>query len=88
MSDVELVKMSAKGQLVVPDRIREEEGFEAGDRFVPLPVEEGVLFKRVKIPEVKVEFAALAKELNVKFKKEKVTAKTVDEAVKWARKSS
>ncbi len=85
MADVELVKMSAKGQLVVPDSIRLEEGFAAGDRFVPLPVEEGVLFKRVKIPDVKVEFAKLAKELEAKFKKEKVTSKTVGDAVKWSR---
>ncbi len=88
MAEVELVKMSAKGQLVVPDSIRQEEGFEAGDRFVSVPVEEGVLFKRVKIPDVKVEFAKLAKELELKFKKEKATPQTIDEAVKWARRAS
>jgi len=88
MAEVELVKMSAKGQLVVPDSIRQEEGFEAGDRFVPVPVQEGVLFKRVKIPDVKIEFAKLAKELESKIKKERITPKTVDEAVKLARRAS
>jgi len=85
MTSMEIVKMSAKGQLVVPEEIREEEGFEPGDRFVPLPVKEGVLFKRVKIPDVRAEFKQLAKEIEAKFKKQKVTPKTVDEAVKWAR---
>jgi bifunctional DNA-binding transcriptional regulator/antitoxin component of YhaV-PrlF toxin-antitoxin module len=88
MTELELVKMSAKGQLVVPDSIRREERFEPGDRFVPVPVKEGVLFKRIKIPNIKVEFAKLAKELEIKFKTENVTPKTVDEAVKWTRRAS
>ncbi len=88
MTDVELVKMSSKGQLVVPDSIRQDEGFEAGDRFVPLAVEDGVLFKRVRIPDVKIEFAKLAKSLEAKLKKERVGPKVVDEAVKWSRGSS
>jgi len=88
MTEVEIVKMSSKGQLVVPNSIREEEGFEIGDRFVPVPIEDGILFKRIKIPDVKIEFAKLAKKLENKFKKEKITPKTVDEAVKWVRRVS
>lgn len=83
--ETEIVKMSAKGQLVVPEEIREQEKFKPGDRFVPLPIKEGVLFKRVKIPNVKVEFEQLAKEIEAKFKREKTTSKTVEEAVGWAR---
>ncbi len=88
MVETEIVKMSAKGQLVVPEDIRKEEHFKPGDRFVPLPVKEGVLFKRIKIPDVKAEFAQLAKEIETKFKKEKITPKNVDEAVRWARRAS
>ena len=82
----ELVKMSSKGQLVVPQDIRELEGFEPGDRFVPLAVDDGILFRKVKIPDVKAEFEKLAKEVTAQFKKNGVTQKDVDEAVKWARK--
>ena len=39
------VKMSPKGQLVVPQEIRIDEGFAPGDRFVPFPVKGGILFK-------------------------------------------
>ena len=81
-----LVKMSPKGQLVVPQEIREIEAFEPGDRFIPFPVKEGVLFKRVKIPNVKIEFEQLAKEIETQFKKERITTKDIVEAVKWARK--
>ncbi len=80
------VKMSPKGQLVVPQEIRKEEDFEPGDRFVAFPLSEGVLFKKVAMPEVKLEFKKLAKEIEARFKKNKVSGKDVAEAVAWARK--
>ncbi len=85
--ETDLVKMSPKGQLVVPQEIREEEGFTAGDRFVPFSVNGGVLFKKVEIPNVKAEFQKLSQEIEKQFRKQKVTPEDVDEAVKWARKS-
>ena len=85
MDDVELVKMSPKGQLVVPKEIREIEGFKPTDRFIPFHVKGGVLFKRIKMPNVKQEFTALAKEVEKQFRKSKITKKDVDEAVRWAR---
>lgn len=84
--DAEIVKMSSKGQLVVPQDIREEEGFKPSDRFIPFHVKGGVLFKRLKMPNIKAEFNSLAKEVQKQFKKKKVSPKDVDEAVKWARK--
>ena len=84
--ETEFVKMSPKGQLVVPQDIREEEDFEPGDRFIAMPVKEGVLFKKVEMPNVKAEFEKLSKEIQAQFKKQKVTSKDVSEAVKWARK--
>ena len=84
----DLVKMSPKGQLVVPQEIRDKEGFTAGDRFVPFPVKDGVLFKRVVIPDVKAEFEKLSAEIEKQFKKQKVTTKDLNEALKWKRKKS
>jgi len=43
----EMVKMSAKGQLVVPQQIRQEEDLNEGDIFIPFAIKEGVLFKRI-----------------------------------------
>jgi len=85
MEEIELVKMSPKGQLVVPKGIREIEGFKPTDRFVPFHVKGGVLFKRIKMPNVKQEFTALAKEVEKQFRKAKITEKDLDGAVKWAR---
>ena len=84
--DCEIVKMSSKGQLVVPQEIREQAGFEPSDRFVPFRVKEGVLFKKIKMPDIQVEFNSLAKEIQQQFGSRKVTPSDVNEAVKWARK--
>jgi bifunctional DNA-binding transcriptional regulator/antitoxin component of YhaV-PrlF toxin-antitoxin module len=69
----EFVKMSPKGQLLVPQGIRDEEAFQVGDRFIAFPVKEGVLFKKVKMPNVKAEFEKLSKELQAQFRKNKVS---------------
>lgn len=86
--ETDLVKMSPKGQLVVPQDIRMEEGFSTGDRFVPFSVKGGILFKKVEMPNVKAEFQKLSKEIEKKFQKQKVTPEDVNEAVKWARRKS
>ncbi len=81
-----LVKMSGKGQLVVPEEIRIEEGFKAGDRFVPVAVEDGVLFKKVKIEDRTRQFLQLMKKIQAQAKENGLTQKDVDEAIKWVRK--
>lgn len=86
--ETDLVKMSPKGQLVVPQEIRIEEGFAAGDRFVPFSIKGGILFKKVEMPDVKAEFQKLSQEIEKQFKKQKVSPEDVDEAVKWARRKS
>jgi bifunctional DNA-binding transcriptional regulator/antitoxin component of YhaV-PrlF toxin-antitoxin module len=83
MVEQELVKMSEKGQLVVPRRIRKKEGFRGSDRFVAIEVEDGVLFKRVEIPDVEIEFEALSRDISSHFKKHKIKQSDVAEAVKW-----
>ena len=86
MAQEELVKMSGKGQLVVPRRIREKERFKSSDRFVAIGVKDGVLFKRVEIPEVKIEFDSLSRDIQSHLKSRGVRQEDVAEAIKWARK--
>jgi AbrB family looped-hinge helix DNA binding protein len=87
MSDgIELVKMSEKGQLVVPQDVRESSNLSPGERFVAFAVEDGVLFKKIDIPQVKLDFNALAKEIEAQFKKNNVKKSDVSGAVKWTRK--
>lgn len=81
----DLVKMSPKGQLVVPREIRAKENFKPSDRFVAFGVKGGVLFKRVSIPDVKIEFESLSREIAKQLKEREVKEKDVEEAIKWAR---
>lgn len=83
---MEFVKMSDKGQLVVPQDIRKSQSLTPGERFVAFPVQDGVLFKKVEMPKVKLDFENLAKEIEAQFKKAKIKQKDVAEAVKWVRK--
>ena len=85
-TDMELVKMSGKGQLVVPQDIREMARLSPGERFVAFPVREGVLFKRVDIPKVKLDFKSLTNEIEGQFKKNNIKKSDIKEAIKWARK--
>jgi bifunctional DNA-binding transcriptional regulator/antitoxin component of YhaV-PrlF toxin-antitoxin module len=71
--------------IVVPRRIREKEDFKSSDRFVAIEVKDGVLFKRVEIREVKIEFEALSQDIQSHLKSRKVKQSDVAEAVKWAR---
>ena len=84
--DAEIVKMSSKGQLVVPRDIRDEMGLMPSDRFISFPVKDGVVFKKVRMPNAKEEFNSLAKDIRKQFKSKGITPKDVDEAIKWARK--
>ena len=85
-NETELVKMSEKGQLVVPQEIREMSNLTPGARFVAFPIQDGVLFKKVDIPKVKVDFESLSKDIESQFKKNKIKKSDVKEAVRWARK--
>jgi len=82
----ELVKMSSKGQLVVPYSIRRRSKLHEGDRFIAVDIREGVIFKKVRIPEVKIRFEKLSKDMALHFKKHHITQKDIDDAVRWARK--
>lgn len=78
-----IIKMSEKGQLVVPKEIREEGNFQASDRFVAVPVEDGIIFKKIEL-DVKEEFEKLQGEVKKRFAEKGVKKKDVEEAVEWA----
>jgi bifunctional DNA-binding transcriptional regulator/antitoxin component of YhaV-PrlF toxin-antitoxin module len=82
----ELVKMSGKGQLVVPQKIRRGESFRSSDRFIAIEIKGGVLFKRIDVPKVRINFAELSREIEAHLKERDVGQGEVAKAVRWARK--
>ena len=83
---METAYVTSKGQLVVPQDVREEARLFPGERFVAFPVQDGVLFKRIDLPTI--DFESLAKDVEAQFKKRHVKKGDVAEAVRWARKGS
>lgn len=80
----EIVKMSPKGQLVVPKAIREQAGFKPSDRFIVMPVEDGVIFKKVDI-DIEQEYERLSQQVQDRFEREGIDEDEVEDAVEWAR---
>jgi len=64
--------------------LNQQENFKPSDRFIAVPIKNGVVFKRLNL-NMKAEFTSLSKELTEQFRKRKVTGQDVKEAVAWAR---
>jgi len=80
----EIVKMSEKGQLVVPSEIREQAGFKPSDRFLAVPVEDGVIFKKIEL-DIDSEYEELSQSIQKRFREENVDEEVVEDAIEWAR---
>ena len=66
----EITKISSKGQVVIPSKIREELDLEEGTRLVVTRIDNIVLLKKIQIENLKEEFKILTKK-GEKFAKEK-----------------
>lgn len=45
---IEITKVTSKGQVVIPQDIREGKGIKAGERFIVYDLEDSIVLKRVK----------------------------------------
>jgi AbrB family looped-hinge helix DNA binding protein len=57
----ELVKMSSKGQIVVPKELREELDLETGASFVIFGKEDTLVLKKINVPSAKEAFEKIHK---------------------------
>ena len=57
----ELVKMSSKGQIVVPKELREELDLDTGSSFVIFGKEDTLVLKKVNLPSAKEAFERINK---------------------------
>ncbi len=80
----DIVKMSKKGQLVVPKEIREEEHFNPSDKFIAIPIKDGVIFKKIEI-DLKKEYGELKKKVRDRFEEKDLGEDEVEKAIEWAR---
>lgn len=45
---IEITKMTSKGQVVIPQEMREEKGIKEGERFLVYDLSDSIVLKRVK----------------------------------------
>lgn len=83
---MDLFKMSAKGQVVIPEEIRKRNKYEPGDHFFIVETPEGLLLKRADLRKSYDAFRKLCKDAQREVKKSGIPVSVVDEAVRWARK--
>ena len=56
MSNVELTRLSSKGQVVIPQHVRDELGLKEGETFAITGREDTILLRKVNIPSSKELF--------------------------------
>ena len=85
MDTVATTKMSSKGQVVIPEQIREELGLQTGSQFVVIAKGDVVILKVLTAPPIQ-EFDDLIKQARTYAKKAGMTGKDINDAIKEVRK--
>ncbi len=68
----------------MPKEPWEKEHLEPSDKFIAIPIKDGVIFKRIKI-DLEKEYSELKKKVRARFEEEGIDEEEVDKAVEWAR---
>ena len=85
MSTLATTKMSSKGQVVIPEDIREKMGLHSGSQFVVLADKDVVILKMISKPSLD-DFKAIILKARKVAKASGLTHKSVEDAIKEARK--
>lgn len=83
---MEVVKMSKKGQLVVPAELRGMLGLNPEDTFIAYGDEDYIIFKKVELPSLKKEFEEIVKITSKIAKEAGITEDVVMEEIRAYRK--
>lgn len=84
MSILSTTKLSSRGQIVIPEDVRDKVGLHTGDQFVVVADKDVVILKVIKKPSTK-EFASLVTQVRKIAKKAGLTKKSIKDAIKEVR---
>lgn len=87
MSSVSMTKMSSKGQVVIPEDIREHLGLSTGTKFVVVGEEDTVILKMVQ-PPPKKELKSLLAKARTAARKANLKKSNISKVIKKARKKN
>jgi AbrB family looped-hinge helix DNA binding protein len=80
MAELATIKMSSKGQVVIPEDIRKRLGLEAGSQFIVVAGKDAVILKTISPPSM-AEFDELIRKARRQVRKASVTQSDIDKAI-------
>ena len=84
MEDLEITSVSSRGQVVIPQKIRDKLHIAEGEKFVVIGEEDTIVLKKLKVPSFK-GFEKLLRKTREFAKAKGIKESDVEEAVKKAR---
>ena len=87
MSDTTTTKLSSKGQVVIPEEIRDRLGLKAGAQFVVLGDRDVVILKVLRPPDTR-DFTALVQQARSAARRSGMRRSDVPKAIAHARRAS
>ena len=84
MNSVATTKLSSKGQVVIPEEIRNKLNLKTGSKFVVIGDRDVVILKNISIPNIN-EFSNLINKARQSAKKVGLTKNDISDAIKSAR---
>lgn len=89
--DIEITKMTSKGQVVIPQSLRQSKGIKEGEKFLVYDIGESIVLKRVKgfdksknINEFEEAFSSMWKTAKTKG----ITKKDIEQEIKAHRENA
>lgn len=84
MEELDVTRLSTKGQVVIPQRIRDQLGLEPGDKFVVVGEADTLVLQRLSPPD-RESFAALTRRARLLAKRRGITRGAVSAAIRKVR---
>lgn len=87
MSNISTTKMSSRGQVVIPEEIRNQLNLKSGAQFIVLGEKDVIIFKTITPPSIE-EFENLISKTREKGKEAGIKKSDISEAISKARQKS
>lgn len=79
---MEFVKMSKKGQIVVPKYLREKLGLSPQDKFIAHGKDDYIIFKKIELPSLRKAFEEIAEIATTIARERGITEEDVKEEIR------
>ena len=84
---LELTRLSAKGQVVIPTDVRRKMGLKEGTRFLVVGLDDVIVLRKLELSEEKVRLKKVLGKARVSAKTDGLSEREVDRLIHMVRKS-